>query len=507
MGALVNSEIMNNAVKLHQSGDLRAARACYETILSREVHNTDALNLLGLVNHQLKDNEQALIYIEKALILNPDIPEYSNNLGLVLSALGRLDEAESAYLCALSQAPEYADAHYNLGLLENKRSRYEAALGHFQECQLYAPWHAKVRNGLALALMRLDRLTEALKEIEDQIEQYSEDVDAFNNLCVARGLRGEYTLAREATETALKFNPEHVYARLNRAQLLLLDGDFINGFAEHEWRLKRKDYRQKFSVPFWEGECRPNETIILWAEQGHGDAIQFIRYAQFVKARVGRVVISCRQSLLRLFSCVDGVDEVTVGDKALHADCHAPLMSLPYIFKTQLHTIPAQVPYISVKKKCRFSAHAQELKVGLVWAGNPDHARDHRRSLPLKAFEPVFSIPGVTFLSFQMGTAAEQLSDIETPLLNITDGFDDFYDTACALSGVDILITVDTSVAHLAGALGVPTWVILDCVPDWRWQLEREDTPWYPSLRLFRSKGEVSELIGRIANALGDLAC
>ena len=503
----MTSDIMNAAVRLHQSGDFNAARKLYESILNLDVHNTDALNLLGLVNHQLKDNEQALIYIEKAIALNPDIPEYSNNLGLVLSALGRLDEAKTAYLCALSQAPEYADAHYNLGLLENKRSRYEVALRHFQKCQLYAPWHAKVRNGLALALMRLDRIPEALKEIEDQIEQDSEDVDAFNNLCVARGLRGEYALAREATARALELNPEHVYARVNRAQLLLLDGDFINGFAEHEWRLQRKDYRQKFSVPFWEGECRPNETIILWAEQGHGDAIQFIRYAQLVKARVGRVVISCRQSLLQLFSNVDGVDDVTVGDKAIHADCHAPLMSLPYIFKTQVHTIPSQVPYISVKKKYCLTAHTQQLKVGLVWAGNPDHARDHRRSLPLKAFEPIFSISGVTFFSFQMGTAAEQLSDIKTPLLNISDGFDDFYDTACALSNVDLLITVDTSVAHLAGALGVPTWVILDCVPDWRWQLEREDTPWYPSLRLFRSKGEASELIGRIAKALGDLAC
>ncbi|MEE2933734.1 MAG: tetratricopeptide repeat protein [Pseudomonadota bacterium] len=503
----MTSDIMNAAVKLHQSGDFNAARKLYESILNLDVHNTDALNLLGLVNHQLKDNEQALIYIEKAIVLNPDIPEYSNNLGLVLSTLGRLDEAESAYLCALSQAPEYADAHYNLGLLENKRSRYQVALRHFQKCQLYAPWHAKVRNGLALALMRLDRIPEALKEIEEQIEKDSEDVDAYNNLCVARGLRGEYALAREATARALELNPEHVYARVNRAQLLLLDGDFINGFAEHEWRLQRKDYRQKFSVPFWEGECRPNETIILWAEQGHGDAIQFIRYAQLVKERVGRVVISCRQSLLRLFSCVDGVDEVTVGDKPLHADCHAPLMSLPYIFKTQLQTIPSQVPYISVKKKCRFPANTQVLKVGLVWAGNPDHARDHRRSLPLQAFEPIFSISGVTFFSFQMGAAAEQLSDIKTPLLNISDGFDDFYDTACALSNVDLLITVDTSVAHLAGALGVPTWVILDCVPDWRWQLEREDTPWYPSLRLFRSRGEFSELMGRIAKALVDLAC
>ncbi|MBC27235.1 MAG: hypothetical protein CMM41_08495 [Rhodospirillaceae bacterium] len=507
MGELVTSDIMNNAVKLHQSGDLHAAREHYEIILGREVHNTDALNLLGLVNHQLRDNEQALVYIEKALILNPDIPEYSNNLGLVLSALGRLDEAEAAYLSALSRSPEYADAHYNIGLLENKRGLYDAALAHFRRCKSYAPWHAKVRNGLALALMRLDRIPEALKEIEDQIEKHSEDVDAFNNLCVVRGLRGEYALAREATERALKLNSEHVFARLNRAQLLLLHGDFINGFAEHEWRLQRRDYRQKFSVPFWEGECLPNKTIILWAEQGHGDAIQFIRYAKLVKTRVGRVVISCRQSLQRLFTYVEGVDEVTVGDKPVHADCHAPLMSLPYIFKTQLHTIPSQVPYISMKKKCCVTVHTQQLKVGLVWAGNPDHARDHRRSLPLQAFGPIFSIPGVKFFSFQMGTAAEQISDIKTPLQNVSDGFDDFYDTACALSDVDLLITVDTSVAHLAGALGVPTWVILDCVPDWRWQLEREDTPWYPSLRLFRSKGESSELIGRIAKALGDLAC
>ena len=507
MGAYVTSDNMKTAVRLHQSGDLIAARSHYESILNADVHNTDALNLLGLVNHQLKDNEQALIYIEKALVLNPDIPEYSNNLGLVLNAIGRTKEAEAAYLCALSHAPKYADAHYNLGLLKNKRGHYKEALFHFQNCQVYAPWHAKVRNGLSLALMRLDRLSEALKEIEDQIESDPEDVDAFNNLCVARGLRGEYRLAREAAENALRLNSDHVFARLNRAQLMLLHGDFLNGFAEHEWRLKRTDYRQNFSIPFWKGEYCPNSTIILWAEQGHGDAIQFVRYAQLVRARMGRVIVSCRQSLARLFAQVNGVDEVITENETFNADYHAPLMSLPHIFKTELDTIPSKVPYITVEKKCSNNNLSQRLKVGIVWAGNPDHARDRRRSIPLKAFEPILSNPNIDFYSLQMGFAAEQISNIETNLINISDEFNDFYDTACTLSDLDLVITVDTSMAHLAGALGAPTWVLLDRVPDWRWQLDREDTPWYPSLRLFRSKGDLDGVLDEVASALANLAC
>ena len=160
-----------------------------------------------------------------------------------------------------------------------------------------------------------------------------------------------------------------------------------------------------------------------------------------------------------------------------------------------------------MEKRCSNNNLSQRLKVGIVWAGNPDHARDRRRSIPLKAFEPILSNPNIDFYSLQMGVAADQISNIETDLINISDGFNDFYDTACTLSDLDLVITVDTSMAHLAGALGAPTWVLLDRVPDWRWQLDREDTPWYPSLRLFRSKGDLDGVLDEVASALANLAC
>lgn len=499
-------ERLQQAIDTHQNGNLEAAQKHYEAVLQEDILNTDALNLLGLVHFQQKDYEQALIYIEKALRLRPKTPEYHNNLGLVLSGLGRHEEAVVAYLGALELAPTYADTFYNLGILENNRSNYQAAVEHFNACLNYAPKHRNVRNGMAIALMRLDRLDEAIEQIEKQLDLYPRDVDALNNLSVVKIRCGDNDCARTAVETALEIDSNHIYSRINRAQLMLLEGNLRDGFTQHEWRLKRPDYQQNFQVPKWQGEVRCDSTIILWAEQGLGDALQFIRYVPMVKERVGKIIVKCRPPLHRLFATIPNVDAVFSTTEPIAADTHLPLMSLPYVFQTTTDTIPAQVPYIPVPEPMALPGDATALKVGIVWAGNPDHVRDSRRSRSLDEFAPLRSAPNVNFFSLQMGDAKKQQPPEGLALVDLTPHIDDFYDTARALAALDLLITVDTSIAHLGGALNKPVWLIVDEISDWRWQLKRTDSPWYPTFRLFRSKGDYSMLFEELAHALSDFS-
>ncbi|MBE89134.1 MAG: hypothetical protein CMM76_06805 [Rhodospirillaceae bacterium] len=495
-------EGLQQAIETHQNGNLETARKQYEAILQKDIHNSDALNLLGLIHFQQKDYEQGLIYIEKAVRLRPKAPEYHNNLGMVLNSLGRVEEAVVAYLDALELAPTYADVFYNLGILENNRHNYQIAVEYFQTCLNCAPTNRNVRNGMAIALIRLDKLHKATKQIEKQLGQYPQDVDALNNLSVVKVLSKDNYNARKTLEIALEIDSQHVTSRLNRAQLILLDGNLRDGFAEHEWRLKSPDYEQKFEIPRWTGEAQPDSTIVLWGEQGLGDALQFIRYAPMVKQRIGKLVVSCRPPLQKLFATIPAVDEVISSTASSTAHAHLPIMSLPYIFQTTANSIPAEVPYIPVPAPLTLPGDKSALKVGIVWAGNPKHPRDSRRSRSLDEFAPLGSSPKVDFFSLQMGKAKEQRPPESLKLIDLTHHIEDFYDTARIVAALDLLITVDTSIAHLGGALNKPVWLIIDEIPDWRWQLKRKDSPWYPTLQLFRSKGDYGLLFKEMAQAL-----
>jgi tetratricopeptide (TPR) repeat protein len=250
---------------------------------------------------------------------------------------GRLDEAAAAFERAIVLAPDDADAFYSLGMVEIDRKHFEAALTQLTRCLQRAPHHAQVRNGLALALLRLGRIDGALSILAEQLAMRPNDFEALNNLCVARTMQGEYVVAREVADKAVSLRSGRVDIRLNRSHLMLLKGDFKNGFAEHEWRLRRRDYRQKFHVPRWNGEHLPDGAIQIWAEQGLGDALHFIRYMPMVRERVGRVLLKCREPLRRLFATIPGVDQIIMPRTATSYDVHAPLMSMPYIFNTEPH--------------------------------------------------------------------------------------------------------------------------------------------------------------------------
>ena len=245
---------------------------------------------------------------------------------------------------------------------------------------------------------------------------------------------------------------------------------------------------------------------MIWAEQGFGDAIHFIRYLPMVKERVGQVLLKCRAPLRPLFATLPEVDQVIMPRTAVSYDVHAPLMSMPYIFKTDADTIPAQVPYIPRPSPMALAGDDTKCKVGLVWAGNPDHARDQLRSRALADLAPLAAVENTEYFSLQFGPAASQTPPSGLEVTDLTPNIDDFLGTAHALVGLDLLITVDTSVAHLAGALGLPVWIVIAETPDWRWQLGRADSPWYPSARLFRSDGDYEGLFSFIAEELQKFA-
>ena len=301
--------------------------------------------------------------------------------------------------------------------------------------------------------------------------------------------------------------------------MTLLTGDFERGWAEYEWRWKTKEQsfqRRSFSQPLWDGQALAGRTILLHAEQGLGDTIQFVRYVPLVKERGGRVVVECQPPLLPLLADCPGIDEIVAKGNPLPAfEVQAPLLSLPGILGTTVDSIPAHVPYLRVDQELEqfWQKKLDPLggfKVGIVWQGNPQFRGDHQRSIPLPHYEALARVAGVRLVSLQKGAGANQLRMLagSFPVLDLGPQLETFNDTAAALKNLDLLISSCTSVPHLAGALGRPVWLALSFVPDWRWLMEREDTPWYPHHRLFRQNrpGDWSEVFERIAGALSGLA-
>ena len=329
------------------------------------------------------------------------------------------------------------------------------------------------------------------------IEQRFEYPEAHNNLGIVLSKRRQFSEAVHHYHCAMQQRPDYPDAHFNLALTHLLEGDFERGWAEYEWR-KRCSWssRAPFTLPEWDGRAAPGKTILLTAEQGAGDAIQFIRYAAMLRSTGSRVVLHCPEPLAPLLSLCPFVDEVIFGDRPdVTADFQASLMSLPYYFHTDLATIKAPTPYIQVPSDVvdEWSAkldHLKAFKVGICWQGNRSYADDKLRSIPLAHFANLATVAGVQLINLQRGDGREQISETGIPVLDLGESVDmgrgSFVDTAAILQQLDLVVTSDTSIAHLAGALEVPVWVALPYSADWRWLLNRDDSPWYPSMRLFR---------------------
>ncbi|HVW36396.1 MAG TPA: hypothetical protein VHB99_03790, partial [Pirellulales bacterium] len=318
-------------------------------------------------------------------------------------------------------------------------------------------------------------------------------------------------------EQSLKLLPDGVDAHWNRSLVWLLEGDFAQGWPEYEWRWKLKSFSTRATNrPLWDGSSLEGRTVLLDAEQGLGDTLQFIRYAPLVQQRGGRVLAVCQKPLMQILSSCPGIDRlVAQGEPVPDFDVYTPLLSLPKIFGTTLQTIPAQIPYLHadrylVEQWGRELASIKAFKVGIAWKGSPKNRMDQQRSIPLAAFEPLARVPGVQLISLQKGQGSEQIKETTGcfAVIDLAQRLDEtsgaFMDTAAVMKHLDLVVTCDSSLGHLAGALGARAWIALALSPDWRWLLDREDTPWYPTVRLFRktSLGDWSDVFGRMAAAL-----
>lgn len=487
-----------HALADHQAGRIEAAAAAYRVILEDDPDHADSCHLLGLTLHQRGENRLAEPMIRRALLLNPGVPNYHNSLGLALHGLRRYDEALGAWRAAASLDPHDADIHNNLGMVFCDMRRFGDAEQALRQSLALRPDHAGAMNNLGRVLIWNGEYDAAATLLTRACADDPGNSTYWNGLGVALRESGDHDRALAAFAKALDIAPDLADAHVNRAQIMLLRGEYDAGWREHEWRLRHPRHAARDTVRFWSGEDVRGRAVLLWAEQGYGDAIQFIRYAPLVAARGARVVVQCRVALHALFRDIDGIAEISGPDDAPAHDVHAALMSLPGI----LRRAPDPRPYLGAPMALALDARRGR-RVGLVWAGNPDHANDRNRSHALRAFAPLASANAV-FYALQTGAAAKEPAPEGLTVIALGGRLRHFADTAAALMAMDLVIAVDTATAHLAGALGRPVWLILPPNPDWRWGADGDSTPWYATMRLFRqARGEEPEAVfERVAEAL-----
>jgi tetratricopeptide (TPR) repeat protein len=417
--------------------------------------------------------------------------------------------------------PDYADALNNLGLALAQDGQHEAAFAAFERARVLEPNSPGTLNNLGRMLQKIGRWTESIAAFDQAIALRPAYAQAHANRGASLLAQGEWEAALSALRIATELRPDFADAWWNIAFVKLLQGHFEEGWRLFEWRLRCRGYsgqRRVFRVPAWTGEPAPKQTILVHAEQGFGDTIQFLRYVPLVRKRAGaaKVLLECQPELLRLIQGTKRVGMEVVaaprgeeGESSLEFDRHIPLLSVPLAMK-QFEPLAMDKPYLRAEAKLSTAwrkrlGKTQGLRVGLVWSGRKTHEGDRERSIEPDRLLPLLRAPGVQFYSLQVEPDAKSLATlVEAGLHDLTAGIADFADTAALIAELDLVITVDTAAAHLAGALGKPVWTLLASVPDWRWGLESEDTPWYPTMRLFRQKvtGDWAEVIQRVVAAL-----
>ena len=512
---IVAAEIV--ATKLFAEKKYAEAETALGELTARAPQRAKPWFLLGRVRHAQGDTDAAIDFLRKAAGLDPAMVPAHNDLGILLQGRGQLDEAEACYRRAIELAPHFAEAMSNLGAVLAERGRLEQATAWYGRAIAEKSDFADAHNNLGAALVKLDRAGEAEALHRRAIALRPDFADAHYNLGVALLDQGRFDEALASYDDAIRLNADYVDAHWNRAFVLLLKGDFAEGWREHEWRWKRKlQPPRSFPQPLWRGEDIAQRTILLHDEQGMGDTLQFVRYAPLVAARGARVRLQVQRPLLRLVaaSLGQGIEVFAEGDLIPPFELQCPLLSLPLACATTLDTIPCQVPYLKVdtaaaaRWRNRIGVTAG-LKVGLVWAGSPQHKNDLNRSIALERLSSLFEVPGGRWFSLQVGERTADLARAPTgKIANLADRLTNFAETAAAIAGLDLVITADTAVAHLAGALGKPVWILLPFVPDWRWLIGRDDTPWYPTARLFRqpARGDWESVVHSVRAALDELA-
>ena len=496
------------------------ALASFDRALELRPAAAELHNNRGNVLRRLQRLPEALACFDRAIALQPRFAMGYNNRGLVLQSLRRYEAATASYERALALQPDYADAHSNLGVLQYELGQPAAALASWRRALELQPCQDGIHGNLSNALRDLERPAEALAESELGIRE--DPASAVNHCNRANALfdLGRFPEALESYDRAIALDPRHALAHFNKGLCLLLRGEFAQGLELYEWRKRLGSY----VTPAGEGrawlgrEDIAGKTLLVHADQGLGDTIQFCRYARLAAQRGAQVVLAVQPQLRELLTGLGpAIRIVARAEQPQGCDLHCALMSLPLAFGTTLGDIPAAVPYLAAEPlrvaRWRERLGAAGLKVGIVWQGSRNRI-DVGRSLSLELFARLATIPGVRLISLQKGATAEQLRAASEGLLVevLGDEFDAgpqaFLDSAAVMAHLDLIITCDTALAHLAGALGRPTWIAVKHVPDWRWFLHRTDTPWYPSARLFRQprRGDWESVFAGMQAELASLA-
>ena len=490
---------MARAIALHQQGQLQQAAMLYLEVLAVEPDNFDALHLLGVFALQSGDAQAACDMIAKALAVRPDAAAAHGNRGAALQKLGRLDEALLAYQQALLLTPDDLDTRVNRACTLLELRRFEEARSGFEAVLAITPDHAEALNHLGRTLFEVARHEEALLCLERALELRPGHVAALFNRANALQFLNRIAAAQDGYAQLLAIAPGHVDANLNAGVCRLLGGDLEQGWKAYEWRWHKPGFRDlaaQWAAPLWLGaESLQGKRILIYAEQGLGDTLQFCRYARLLTERGATVLMLVQAPLKRLLAGLPGTAQVlSEGDAVPAVDYRCPMMSLPLALGTTAASIPAWPAYLAsapglrAQWAQRLGAH-ERARVGVVWAGNASHASDAQRSIPLREFAALLAAP-VDFVALQKEIRVLDALVLRQHRQVLQAGalLGDFADTAGLVDNLDLVICVDTSVAHLAAAMGKPVWLLLPFAPDWRWMLEREDSPWYPSVRLFRQQ-------------------
>lgn len=530
------------------------AAECYRRAVELQPDHAQHRAMLGVALAQQGMVAEAEAQLRSSLKLDPDRAATHYNLGVALAEQSRFAEAEACLTQALRLSPDYAEAHKSLGRVLNSLGRRKEAAGHYRRALDLRPRDVEVLTDLGMILALEGTVAgDAAVLLKHAVRLRPQSADAFNSLGLALMADGRYAEAEASYdqalrldphfaschsnlgtnykeqgrlaealacyEMALRLDPQAVSTHWNRSLALLQAGDYEHGWAEYEWRWKRQvSPPRRFAQPTWDGSALGGKRILLWSEQGLGDTVQFIRYAELVKQRGGEVLFECPPPLVGLLRSCRGIDRLIVeGEPLPPFDVHLPILSAPFRFGTTLVTVPTNVPYLSAEPERK--AHWRELverhaggrlRVGIAWQGNPHHPLDRFRSARLEDLRPLAQVPNVRLFSVQRGPGTEQLDrwGSELGVVELTRrevvGPEDWADTAAIIDNLDLVLTVDTATAHVAGSVGAQVWVALAASPDWRWMLRRGDSPWYPTMRLFRQSAlrQWGEVFDAVANEL-----
>jgi tetratricopeptide (TPR) repeat protein len=475
---------------------------------------------LGIVHAIRGQWVEALAELSLAVAYPPASAESHDELGKALAHFERYDEALAAHREAIRIQPDYVNAWVNLGVLQIELDQFEAARQSLERAIELRSTLPEAHNNLGIAYKGLGRLTDAEACYARALELRPEYAKAHYNLGNLRLEYADWTGAMAAYERAVALSPQYAEPRFERGVVHLIHGRFTEGWSDYEWRWEMRNGRRNkrsFSIPAWRGESLVGRSLLLYAEQGFGDTLQFVRYAGVAKERgATRVVVECQPKLIPILRSYGAIDQlIPRGTPTPTCDYQAALLSMPGLCGMSLATIPAPIPYlradVGLEQKWReWLGKIEGFRVGIAWQGSTTYLRDSSRSMPLSCFEPLARIPNVRLISLQFGAGAEQLSGVKDrfEVLELPSDIDTtaggFMDTAAIVRTLDLSIVVDSSPAHLCGALGARCWLMLAKAPEWRWLLDREDTPWYPTMRLFRqaNRGDWEEVMGRVASQL-----